>query len=190
MRRIGHLTEVAQENGNNQEVVDEIVSLSKKYGIISQYTSFLVTDPSDTMRPVARPMQMPAPMAMPMSSSRAGGAAGVSGRRFMFKSAHNAPAPPAMSAADGFAAGFGGAFGEREEARDKKQSFLAAKPSEASEMIKNKMSSWNAAPANGKEAVMRAKKLDVFKGMTALSKDNDSDVKTVEGKTFYLRNGF
>jgi Ca-activated chloride channel homolog len=48
MRRIGHLTQVAQENGDNKEVVDEIVSLSKKYGIISNYTSFLVTDPSET----------------------------------------------------------------------------------------------------------------------------------------------
>ena len=47
MRRIGHLTEVAQENGNNREVVDEIVALSKKHGIITNYTSFLVTDPSE-----------------------------------------------------------------------------------------------------------------------------------------------
>jgi len=48
MRRIGHLTEVAQENGNNREVVSEIVDLSKKYGIITNYTSFLVTDPSES----------------------------------------------------------------------------------------------------------------------------------------------
>jgi Ca-activated chloride channel family protein len=50
MRRIGHLTEVAQANGNNKEVVDEIVALSKQYGIISAYTSFLVTDPSENGR--------------------------------------------------------------------------------------------------------------------------------------------
>lgn len=48
MRRIGYLTEVARENGNNKEVVDEIIALSKKYGIISQYTSYLVTDPAET----------------------------------------------------------------------------------------------------------------------------------------------
>ena len=185
MRRIGHLTDVAQENGNNQEVVDEIVALSKKYGIISQYTSFLVTDPNDTMQNVRR---MQPPTAMPMSSSRAGagGARGVSGRMMSF--AHNAPSQLAM--VDGFVTDWGGSKAEREETRDKKQAFMAAKPAEASDMIKNKMSIWNAAPANGKEAVMRAKKLDAFKGMTALSKDNDSDVKTVEGKTFYLRNGF
>src|SRR6202040_3730361 len=48
MRRIGHLTEVAQDNHENREVIDEIVALSKKYGIISAYTSFLVTDPNES----------------------------------------------------------------------------------------------------------------------------------------------
>lgn len=47
MRRIGHLTEVAQANNDNKEVVDEIVELSKRYGIISAYTSFLATDPNE-----------------------------------------------------------------------------------------------------------------------------------------------
>ncbi len=50
MRRIGHLTEVAQANGDTREVIDEIVALSKKYGIISQYTSFLATDPAENAR--------------------------------------------------------------------------------------------------------------------------------------------
>lgn len=50
MRRIGHLTEVAQANDDNKEVVDEIVELSKRYGIISAYTSFLATDPSEQNR--------------------------------------------------------------------------------------------------------------------------------------------
>jgi Ca-activated chloride channel family protein len=47
MRRIGYLTDVAKSNGENREVIDEIVALSKKYGIISQYTSFLATDPAE-----------------------------------------------------------------------------------------------------------------------------------------------
>jgi Ca-activated chloride channel family protein len=47
MRRIGYLTDVAKNNGENREVIDEIVALSKKYGIISQYTSFLATDPAE-----------------------------------------------------------------------------------------------------------------------------------------------
>jgi hypothetical protein len=50
MRRIAHLTEVARENGNTREVVDEIVALSKQYGMITAYTSFLVTDPAENAR--------------------------------------------------------------------------------------------------------------------------------------------
>ncbi|MGH9550477.1 MAG: VWA domain-containing protein, partial [Terriglobales bacterium] len=85
MRRIGHLTDVAQDNSNNKEIVDEIIALSKKYGIISQYTSFLVTDPSENhrlaqpmpmgtavrgtlMRSNARVSSMPVPMGMPMAA--------------------------------------------------------------------------------------------------------------------------
>ncbi len=63
MRRIGYLTEVAHSNGENKEVIDEIIALSKQHGIISQYTSYLVTDPSENGRlanngPIDRPMVM------------------------------------------------------------------------------------------------------------------------------------
>lgn len=47
MRRIGYLTDVARANDESKEVVDEIIALSQKYGIISAYTSYLVTDPSE-----------------------------------------------------------------------------------------------------------------------------------------------
>jgi len=61
MRRIGYLTEVAHSNGENREVIDEIVALSKQHGIISEYTSYLVTDPSENgrlaMRQESRPFQ-------------------------------------------------------------------------------------------------------------------------------------
>jgi Ca-activated chloride channel family protein len=80
MRRIGHLTEVAQDNHENREVIDEIVSLSKKYGIISAYTSFLVTDPSENHRLANGFPQpaMPTPMGMPR---RAQGASFMSAPR-------------------------------------------------------------------------------------------------------------
>jgi Ca-activated chloride channel family protein len=41
-RRIGDLMDQIRLNGENEELVNEIVRLSKKYGIITQYTSFLV----------------------------------------------------------------------------------------------------------------------------------------------------
>ncbi|MBC7999983.1 MAG: VWA domain-containing protein, partial [Leptolyngbya sp.] len=50
MRRIGYLTEVAHANDESQEVINEIIALSQRYGIISAYTSYLVTDPSENGR--------------------------------------------------------------------------------------------------------------------------------------------
>ncbi|MFH1452970.1 MAG: VIT and VWA domain-containing protein [Armatimonadota bacterium] len=44
MRRIGYLLENIRIKGENKELIDEIISLSKKYGIITPYTSFLVKE--------------------------------------------------------------------------------------------------------------------------------------------------
>jgi Ca-activated chloride channel family protein len=96
MRRIGHLTEVAKQNGNNKEVVDEIVALSQKYGIISEYTSFLVTDPSEkhgSALPVPISAMRPVPMSVARMIGRPGGAGGAS-------VAWNGPAMPQMQIAD------------------------------------------------------------------------------------------
>ena len=41
-RRIGYLTDQIRLYGRNEELVDEIVHLSKRYGIITEYTSFLI----------------------------------------------------------------------------------------------------------------------------------------------------
>ncbi len=41
-RRIGYLIDQIRLYGKNKELVDEIVMLSKKYGIITEYTSFLI----------------------------------------------------------------------------------------------------------------------------------------------------
>lgn len=41
-RRIGYLVDQLRLHGQNSELVNEVVSLSKRYGIITEYTSFLV----------------------------------------------------------------------------------------------------------------------------------------------------
>jgi Ca-activated chloride channel family protein len=43
-RKIGFLIEEIRSHGQNRELVDEIVRLSKKYGIMTEYTSFLVEE--------------------------------------------------------------------------------------------------------------------------------------------------
>jgi uncharacterized protein YegL len=47
VRRIGYLLDQIQLNGRSNEVVDELVRLSKQYGIITPYTSFLADERTD-----------------------------------------------------------------------------------------------------------------------------------------------
>ncbi|MCD6282148.1 VWA domain-containing protein [bacterium] len=43
-RKIGYLTDEIRLHGTNDELIEEIVRLSKRYGIITEYTSFLIRD--------------------------------------------------------------------------------------------------------------------------------------------------
>jgi len=43
-RKIGYLMDEIRLHGENEELIDEVVYLSKKYGIITPYTSFLITE--------------------------------------------------------------------------------------------------------------------------------------------------
>lgn len=46
-RKIGYLTSQIRLNGEKKELVDEIIRLSKKYGIMTQYTSYLILEKED-----------------------------------------------------------------------------------------------------------------------------------------------
>ncbi len=62
-RKIGYLLEEIRLNGEEKELVDEIISLSKKYGIVTPYTSYLVTeDNRPPMLPPAGAHYLLAPM--------------------------------------------------------------------------------------------------------------------------------
>ena len=58
-RRIGYLLQELRLHGHNDELLEEVIALSRKYGIITEYTSFLVTGDEDIM---ARNLHMPAPL--------------------------------------------------------------------------------------------------------------------------------
>ena len=45
-RKIGYLLKKIRLKGTNQELVDQIIQLSIRYGIVTPYTSFLVTEPN------------------------------------------------------------------------------------------------------------------------------------------------
>ncbi len=44
VRRVGYLMDQIQLNGESDELVDELISLSKRYGIMTPYTSFLADE--------------------------------------------------------------------------------------------------------------------------------------------------
>ncbi len=54
VRRVGYLIEEIRLNGEEKELTDEIVHLSRRYGIITPYTSFLVVEDEKPDSTVAR----------------------------------------------------------------------------------------------------------------------------------------
>ena len=62
-RRIGFLLDEIRLNGEDKELVDEVISLSKKYGVMTPYTSFLVTE--DEKMASSRPETSPRKDAQP-----------------------------------------------------------------------------------------------------------------------------
>jgi Ca-activated chloride channel family protein len=59
-RRVGYLIDELRLHGENKELIDEVVRLSKRYGIINQYTSFLIdADYQLTTRELSRGVARP-----------------------------------------------------------------------------------------------------------------------------------
>lgn len=53
VRRVGYLLDQIQLHGESDEVIDELVRLSKEYGIMTPYTSFLADESTTLSRPMA-----------------------------------------------------------------------------------------------------------------------------------------
>lgn len=78
-RRVGYLLEQIRLNGENRELKDEIIQLGTRYGIVTPYTSFLVTE---DMKDIGRriiPMEQRRALD---SMSRGAGSVGGIGRTF------------------------------------------------------------------------------------------------------------
>ena len=96
MRRIGYLTDIAHSNGDNREVINEIIALSQKYGIITEFTSFLVTDPSENVRLGHLPAGVNLPRHVLMDAS-------TPNARGWYTAPRSAALMPSLSRAAGFA---------------------------------------------------------------------------------------
>jgi Ca-activated chloride channel family protein len=184
MRRIGHLTEVAHDNGNSREVVDEIVALSKKYGIITEFTSFLVTDPSEAHR-----LPQPGVVAVNRPWAR------VQSRAVAMRAA--APMEMASLPGDG---GFNAQRQEAEKQKSDNRRGAAGQVATRSlgydsfgKMNEGDMMASDARPlaVSGKKAVQMAKSLSELKDTLYIASNKASQsatTKTAADKTFYLEN--
>jgi Ca-activated chloride channel family protein len=171
IRKVGYLLEEIRLHGEKAELKDEIVSLGKKYGIVTPYTSYLVVE--DTPMPVANNRPPPPPMrpwtSRPEEESRRDAAPAKGSASGFFQSrpgaAAGAPAPSAPPAdADDFSATFGG--GGRGGMEKKKL--------EASE---------------GKEAIAASKAVRQMKDEEVGGGKVSEPVRVASGRTFLYRSG-
>jgi Ca-activated chloride channel family protein len=77
-RRIGYLLGEIRLRGQNSELVDEVKRLGLKYGIVTPYTSFLVTEREKGLLPAAAPEARDAMMARQVTGGGAVKAAKIS----------------------------------------------------------------------------------------------------------------
>ena len=94
IRRVGYLLEQIRLAGENRELVDEVIRLGKRYGIVTPYTSYLVTE--DNQQVVATPQPLIRPQV-------------ARDERARYAPAKTFAAPPASEAASSLS-GKGGAY--------------------------------------------------------------------------------
>ncbi len=75
-RKIGYLIKEIRLHGENRELLDEIISLSVRYGIMTPYTSFLVDERQDILTDSGREhlaagSKLAVPMSMPVTGAEA-----------------------------------------------------------------------------------------------------------------------
>jgi Ca-activated chloride channel family protein len=102
-RRVGYLLEQIRLNGENRELVDEIVGLGTRFGIVTPYTSFLVTeDMKDLARGGRNSEQLQRRYKAMQPADAAGSNAPASGEMAVLRSREERKIKEA-DAADGFA---------------------------------------------------------------------------------------
>lgn len=79
-RKVGYLIDQIRIHGEKPELKDEVMTLAKKYGITTPYTSWLIVpDGPLPTPPVFRPGPFPTPRPVPLALAPAGGGMGAAG---------------------------------------------------------------------------------------------------------------
>ncbi len=76
-RKVAYLLDEIRLRGAQQEVVDEVVALAKRYGIVTPYTSYLITEDTPVSMGPRRPGEPAPPPAAPFDRRRAEREAGA-----------------------------------------------------------------------------------------------------------------
>jgi Mg-chelatase subunit ChlD len=169
MRRVGHLLEQVRLNGESRELKEEIVALGTRYNIVTPYTSYLVLEPgivaSNPFR-INGADQSVTVTAEPEQAER--------------HKSRNLPTNGRMGGGSVIPGGVPG-----EVAADSNAPAPAAR-------------SARIASVAGQEAVQQSRQNSALQNAQNTSKDKDSgyalqnnsaNVRTVNGRTFYLREG-
>ena len=124
-RKVGYLLDQIRANGEQKELVDEVVALAKKYGIATPYTSYLVV-PDGPMPVVPGPGAPGGPRPVPLTGPVGGGFGG------------SAPAAGLQPAAPGGRPGRVEDFAKQQAGADGKGDALGANRGAATDRDLNK----------------------------------------------------
>ncbi|MCU0700662.1 MAG: VWA domain-containing protein [Myxococcaceae bacterium] len=181
IRKVGYLLDEIRLHGEKPELKDEIVTLGKKYGIVTPYTSYLVVE--DTPMPVANNRPLPPPPPRPWReeeakrdvpwSARGLGGAGAAQRPGGAPAPSSAAAPPAE---DDFSNVFGGGPRDRSGSQEGSARRPAPEPAKALES------------ADGTTGIAVAKKVRSMKDEEVATKGSEP-VRVASGRTFLFRLG-
>lgn len=186
IRKVGYLLDEIRLNGERAELKDEIVSLGKKYGIVTPYTSYLVVE--DTPMPVANNVRPPPPPPRPWREEEAKRDVPWSARQFGgLGSGAGGPQPSAAAPAtpgrrgggeDDFEGVFGGAADRAPAEKSKGNVAMkpAPEPAKALESV------------DGVTGIAVAKKVRSMKDESVASKESEP-VRVASGRTFLFRMG-
>ncbi len=100
-RKIGHLLQQIRLHGEDRELVDEIVELSVRYGIVTPYTSFLVEEPEDALTEEGRRTRAEEIVVQATAAPQVGGEAVAQSEEEQKLSAADRVVAPTMSPAGG-----------------------------------------------------------------------------------------
>ena len=182
VRRVGEILDDLDLNGKNQELIDELVKLSTKHGILTPYTSFLA-DENTRVTDLARNASVAADRLGALADTD--GLSGFSQRAYkgamqQAKTA-NAPAMPSISSVAGGPAptgrpamnGYGGGMGEMGgyDSRGRTAGQSMALPAQAA--------SASSGPAVGQPLAESASEM----------KQAQHTVRQIGNRAFYLRSG-